>query len=156
QGDVVKVWDVATGRLLPAETQWPGAVPLGSTSPDGRLAAAVEVHGSQGELVISDVATGQRVATLADNHSPVWSAGGLLATLGGNRVATRGGSMGATRSVASGVVMGSSRVRVWRITNAAPSYTVGETVRKIVVSGVGNRLTVNGSDWQIGPGGLQH
>jgi WD40 repeat protein len=156
QGDVVKVWDVATGRLLPAETRWPRAAPPGSTSPDGRLAAALEAHGSQGELVISDVATGQRVATLADNHSPVWSAGGLLATIGGNRVATRDGSMGATRSVAPGVVMGSSRVRVWRITNAAPSYTVGRTVRKIVVSGDGQRLTVNGADWQMGRDGLRH
>jgi WD40 repeat protein len=124
QGEVVRVWDVASGKPVPGDTEWP----TDAGHSDGLLHTELVVHGSSGELVISDAKTGQRVAVMADNHTPVWSSTRLLATIGGNRIATRGGSMGMDRWVAPGVVMGSSRVRVWRLQNVAPSYPVGEPV----------------------------
>jgi WD40 repeat protein len=154
QISVVKVWDVATGKFL-GDGEWPNGPVPAEMSPDGRLMAALVVHGSSGELVVTDAATGQRIASMADNHSPAWSTGGLLATIGGNRVATRGGSMGMDRPVAPGVSMGWSRVRVWRVQNVAPNYPVGETVRDIFIRGDGKRLAANGSEWEIGGNGLR-
>jgi WD40 repeat protein len=148
---VIRVWDIATGRLIAGSTEWP-AVPCRATvSPDGHISAELVVQGSHGELAISDAATGQRITTLADNHTPAWSGTGLLATLGGNRIATPHGSMGMERTVAPGVTMGGSRVRVWRVKNVAPSYKVGEIVRELSVSDRG--VTANGGE-QRPPAGL--
>jgi serine/threonine protein kinase len=147
--DVVKVWDIATGKLVQGSSEWPESPSRGETSPDGRLKASLVVHGSTGELVVSDTITGQRIASMPDNHTPAWSSTGLLATIGGNRVATRGGSMGRDGRVAPGVSMGFSRVRVWRVRNVAPSYTLSERVRDIAVRPDDKRLSVNEAEWDI-------
>jgi hypothetical protein len=160
---VVKVWDVRKGRLLPeaesAAVEWLAAplalqaeLPPGilleagsrlvsnastnpvALSPDGRLLGAVVAHGSQGELVVWNTITGRVVARLPDNHSPVWSGSSLLATVTGNRVPTSGGSMGRERLVGPGIVMGSSRVRIWQIADLAPEYRMPESVRDIAIS----------------------
>jgi WD40 repeat protein len=171
--NVVKVWDLATGKLLPGNLEWPaGNTPVETeadvelepgmrlatrltVAPGGRLAAGLVARGSQGELAIWDLTSGHRVAQLADNHSPVWSGSGLLATIGGTRVATRGGSMSRDGSVAPGLTMGFSRVRVWRVADLAPGYPSGEAVRDIAVSGDGRRLAVNDTAWQVESGRLR-
>jgi WD40 repeat protein len=177
-GKIVRVWELGSGKLIPgAEREaepWMAApaaphveLPPGivldparrlisnasrdpaALSPDGRMLAAVIAHGSQGELVVWNTSTGRLIATIPDNHSPVWSASGLLATLTGNRVPTPGGSMGRDRQVGSGIVMGSSRVRVWRIADIAPEYQIAESVSAIAISPGGQGLAANGTVWEV-------
>src|SRR5205085_6802918 len=69
--------------------------------------------------------------------------------LTGNRVPTPGGSMGRDRTVGPGIVMGSSRVRVWRIANVALEYHIAESVSAIAISPDGKRLAANGTVWEV-------
>jgi eukaryotic-like serine/threonine-protein kinase len=177
-GRIVKVWDVRSGHLVPGADReaerWMAAPPAphvelppeivldagkrlvsnasrdpAALSADGRMFAAVIAHGSQGELAVWNTSTGRLIATIPDNHSPVWSASGLLASLTGNRVPTPGGSMGRDRTVGPGIVMGSSRVRVWRIADIAPEYQITESVSGIAMSPDGKRLAANGTVWEV-------
>jgi WD40 repeat protein len=62
QGDPIRLWDAADGRLIQAWGSFDGAVNGAALSPDGRLLATA---GSDGAVRVYQVGGGQLVATLA-------------------------------------------------------------------------------------------
>ncbi len=115
-------------------------------SPNGRLFISAQQNSIYAQpnrniLHLWDVDHRQKLFTLRDQHSPVWSGDGrFLATIAAGKI---------TRP--NGTTYGDERtfVRVWEITYPAPLGVVGTPVDFISMDPDGMQLAANGTIWRI-------
>jgi WD40 repeat protein len=114
---------------------------LGALHPDGSLAAAYAVN-QKYTLQLWELEAEKKVATLYENHSPVWSADGRsLATLGPGWIPESDGR-GRWRG-------DRSHVRVWQVASGARTYLLPDAVRSLLFSPDGERMAANDHVWDV-------
>jgi WD40 repeat protein/serine/threonine protein kinase len=132
-GDSIKLWDVATGRLLKGWRVSPGGVSSLAFSPDGKiLASAILQHSDN--LHLWHVATGRHLATLAGHTDRVRAVtfspdGKILASAGSDRT-----------------------IRLWEVETRRPIATLtghSDTVRGVAFSPDGHALASASNDCTV-------
>jgi WD40 repeat protein/tRNA A-37 threonylcarbamoyl transferase component Bud32 len=114
---------------------------LGALHPDGSLVAAYAVN-QKYTLQLWELEAEKKVATLYENHSPVWSADGrLLATLGPGWIPENDGR-GHWRGERS-------HVRVWQVAPGARTYRLPDAVGSLLFSPDGERMAANNQLWDV-------
>jgi WD40 repeat protein len=108
-------------------------------SPDGRLLAAY-VRSDDGAapnaIQVWDIGTGQKVASLRDCTTPLWSPDGRHLTT------IARGTIGSTTTDAL--------VKVWEVADPTPTYRLDQPITAISSPPDGHRLAVDDQLWEVG------
>jgi len=124
-------------------------------SPDGTLLAAFGSEGGTGKVWVWSTENGQQIATLPDNHAPVWSNNGhLLSTIGAGNMAT-GKNSGMSGMAAlpydgsNNLTMGNTYVNVWELSPPTPTYLLTRELATLSFQPDGKKLCSNNEVWDV-------
>jgi WD40 repeat protein len=145
--DSVSIWDTAAAHVkcrLPGVLNGDGNYNMSQMSrfsPDGRFLAAYAQGGTEW-IQLWDVETQTRLASLRENHTPVWSGDGrFLATIARGTVHHPDGHSASTHDRAV--------VKVWEVADPAPTYVLRSQIDALSFSPDGKRLAANGTIWDV-------
>ncbi|MBV9124096.1 MAG: protein kinase, partial [Planctomycetes bacterium] len=138
----LSIWDIAAGRLkcrLPGVLNGGGNFNVYQTSrfsPDGRFLAAYGRGGTEW-IQLWNVETQTQLASLHENHTPLWSGDGrFLATIAlGTVHYPDGHSVTYDRAVVKG----------WEVADPTPAYGLRSSIDSLSLSPEGKRLAANGT-----------
>jgi eukaryotic-like serine/threonine-protein kinase len=122
-----------------------------SLSPDGSLLAAFGAVGKMGHILVWDTRTGEQVAMMRDNHSPIWSQNGrLLITRGPRMQSLEDDQKGrSSMNFGDGIGAENSAVNVWDVFGAPPVHLLPDRIGSLAFSPNERQLLSNGVAWDV-------